>query len=144
MTDPGAPTDPEGPGDVLGSLPRARPQRRSPKRDRTTRASRSQRPARPAAGVDAGTRAGSASRTAKQRRTRADARGTGAADRTNSPAGSVAAQGYHAVTDTTPVEPPSSREILVSAVQAAGEVAQIGLTIGERLLRAATSRLPKP
>jgi hypothetical protein len=33
---------------------------------------------------------------------------------------------------------------LASAVQAAGEVAQFGLSIGERLLRAAGSRLPKP
>jgi hypothetical protein len=42
------------------------------------------------------------------------------------------------------VQPPTGREILASAVQAAGEVAQLGLTIGERILRAATSRLPKP
>jgi hypothetical protein len=48
------------------------------------------------------------------------------------------------VSDTTPVEPPTGVEILASAVQAAGDVAHFGLTIGERLLRAAASRLPKP
>jgi hypothetical protein len=56
----------------------------------------------------------------------------------------VAAQGYEPVSQHAPVQPPTGREILASAVQAAGEVAQFGLTISERLLRAAASRLPKP
>jgi hypothetical protein len=34
--------------------------------------------------------------------------------------------------------------MLASAVQAAGELAQIGLTLGEQLLRAATRRIPRP
>jgi hypothetical protein len=40
--------------------------------------------------------------------------------------------------------PPSGPEIVTTAVQAAGELAQIGLTVGSQLLKRATSRLPRP
>jgi hypothetical protein len=120
--------------DVLSSLPSTRPQRRSPKRDGSKQANpRSKAAGAPRAGA---ARAGGA---AKPRPPAAGPR------RQSARAGkTVAAQGYHPVSDTTPVEPPTGTEILASAVQAAGDVAQFGLTIGERLLRAAASRLPKP
>jgi hypothetical protein len=40
--------------------------------------------------------------------------------------------------------PSSGPELVRDAVQAAGELAQIGLTVGARALRRAASRLPRP
>jgi hypothetical protein len=40
--------------------------------------------------------------------------------------------------------PPSGPELVTTAVQAAGELAQIGLTLGARALRSAASKLPRP
>lgn len=40
--------------------------------------------------------------------------------------------------------PPSGTEIVTTAVQAAGELAQIGVTVGAQALRRAASRLPRP
>lgn len=42
------------------------------------------------------------------------------------------------------VEPPSGQEILTSAVQAVGELAAVGVTVGKQLLKGALSRLPRP
>jgi hypothetical protein len=42
------------------------------------------------------------------------------------------------------LDPPSGAEIMGAAVQTAGELAQLGLTLGGRLLRSAASRLPRP
>ena len=42
------------------------------------------------------------------------------------------------------VEPPSGQEILTSAVQAVGELASVGVTVGKQVLKGAISRLPKP
>jgi hypothetical protein len=39
---------------------------------------------------------------------------------------------------------PSGMELVTTAVQAAGELTQIGLTIGGRILKRAVDRLPKP
>jgi hypothetical protein len=39
---------------------------------------------------------------------------------------------------------PSGTEVLTTVIEAAGEVAQIGLTAGVRALREAISRLPRP
>lgn len=40
--------------------------------------------------------------------------------------------------------PPSGTEIVTTAVQAAGELAQMGVTVGAQALRRAASRLPRP
>ncbi|HEV3056150.1 MAG TPA: hypothetical protein VGX45_15915 [Solirubrobacteraceae bacterium] len=40
--------------------------------------------------------------------------------------------------------PPSGAEILGTAVHAAAELAEIGLTAGARALRSAIARLPRP
>jgi hypothetical protein len=40
--------------------------------------------------------------------------------------------------------PPSGAELVTTAVQAAGELAQIGLTVGGQILKRAVDRLPKP
>ena len=39
---------------------------------------------------------------------------------------------------------PSGVEIVTTAVQAAGELTQIGLTIGGQIIKRAVNRLPKP
>jgi hypothetical protein len=39
---------------------------------------------------------------------------------------------------------PSGTEIVTTAVQAAGELAQIGATVGRQLLKRATRRIPRP
>jgi hypothetical protein len=53
--------------------------------------------------------------------------------------------------DAVPVEerpstaqPPSGTELVSTVVKAAGEVAQIGLTVGGQILKRAVDRLPKP
>jgi hypothetical protein len=40
--------------------------------------------------------------------------------------------------------PPSGAELATTAVRAAGELAQIGLTVGAQVLKRAASRLPRP
>jgi hypothetical protein len=40
--------------------------------------------------------------------------------------------------------PPRGTELVGTAVQAAGELAQIGLTVGSQILRRAASRFPRP
>ena len=40
--------------------------------------------------------------------------------------------------------PPSGTELVTTAIQAAGELAQIGLTVGGQVLKRAVNRLPKP
>ena len=41
-------------------------------------------------------------------------------------------------------KPPSGTELVTTAIQAAGELAQIGLTVGGQVLKRAVKRLPKP
>jgi hypothetical protein len=40
--------------------------------------------------------------------------------------------------------PPTGTELVTTAIQAAGELAQIGLTVGGQVLRRAVRKLPKP
>ena len=42
------------------------------------------------------------------------------------------------------VEPPKGAELVTTAVQATGELAKIGLTLGGQALKRAVDRLPKP
>jgi len=43
-----------------------------------------------------------------------------------------------------PAEPPKGAELVTTAVQATGELAKIGLTLGSQALKRAARRLPKP
>jgi hypothetical protein len=43
-----------------------------------------------------------------------------------------------------PATPPKGTELVTTAVQAAGELAQIGLTLGGQAVKRAVRRLPKP
>lgn len=118
--------------DVLSSLPRSRPERRSTKRD-GARASRPKaKPAtkptpKPAAASKpkAKPKVGHATRpSAATRRARAETA------KTPSPKAEQVA--------------PADRDIVTTTVQAAGELARIGLTVGTQIVREATRRLPKP
>ena len=46
--------------------------------------------------------------------------------------------------DERPSGPPRGTEIVTTAVQAAGELAQIGATVGSQLLKRAARRIPRP
>jgi hypothetical protein len=110
---------------VLSSLPRSRPQRRSAKRHATASKPASKPPvkapskprarAKPKAKVGGAPRPSAATRRARE-------------DRVSPP----------------PTPQPAERDLVTTAVEAAGELARIGITVGTQLVREATRRLPKP
>jgi hypothetical protein len=149
-----------GDRDVFGSLPNRRPQRRSARRDRAGAK------AKPATSAQAKAEAGAAAKPrpaakakpatrAKPRpaaRAESAARAQGAARAkpaaTAAPPRTTASQippaGYatpHAADDDGV---PRGAELVTTAVQAAGELAQIGLAAGGRALKSALGRLPRP
>jgi hypothetical protein len=141
--------------EVLTSLPRTRPQRRSAKRD----AAQAKAAARPAAKKAApvaprkarakpptAAKAAAAPKAAPKARAAAKAKpkaptslGPRRADK-KPPARRVPAAGYAPRRgDAPPV--PQGAELLGTAVQAAGELAQIGLAVGGQALKSALGRL---
>ena len=114
--------------DVLSSLPRSRPERRSTKRDgaRASKPKAKPTPKPAAAGKPkAKPKVGHATRpSAATRRARAETA------KTPSPKAEQVA--------------PANRDIVTTTVQAAGELARIGITVGTQIVREATRRLPKP
>jgi hypothetical protein len=121
--------------DVLSSLPRSRPQRRSAKRQ--------------GAGASKGTgpperKPEPTPRPKPQAATRPKAKPkvTGATR--------PSAATRRAREDTAKAPPraepiaPANRDIITTTVQAAGELARIGLTIGTQIVREAARRVPKP
>ena len=113
--------DDQGGGEVLRSLPSTRPQRRSTRRDAKTGAKRA--PAKP--------RAASAAKgpaTAKPKAVRP----------------SQATRAASVTPGERPATPPEGLEMVGTAIQAAGELAQFGLTLGTKALRSAVKRIPRP
>jgi len=111
--------------DVLSSLPRSRPQRRSAKRQ-SGGASKPTAPAKPKPTPKAATKpkvTGAARPSAATRRVREDA--------------------AKPPPRTEPV-PSANRDIVATTVQAAGELARIGLAVGTQIVREAARRVPKP
>jgi hypothetical protein len=102
---------PAGDRDVFSGLPNARPQRRSAKRDR---------PAKEAKGASEPKKAPPQARAA--------------AKKTAPP---VPPAGYATPTDD---DRPRGTDLVGTAVQAAGELAQIGIAIGGQALRSALGR----
>ncbi len=156
--------------EVLTSLPRSRPVRRSAKRgDRpavqgAARASakpvtpRTPPAAKPGAKAPTATPRTTAKRAATRppappaggagatpRAAAGPARGTERARPRETPRRKVPAAGY-AAADSRPGEPSGSAgaELISTTVQAAAELAQIGLTVGRQTLRSMLDRLPKP
>ena len=130
--------------EVLTSLPRSRPQRRSAKRGGDD--------AGPSAdgGAPASTRgaAGAKPRAAKVAAAAAKAPGAPTAAPPAAAKGKAAPRsrsrpvGAGAGSDDSPaVEPPSSADVLESAVRAAGELAQVGATIGRHTVKSVLRRL---
>jgi hypothetical protein len=136
--------------EVLTSLPRSRPVRRSAKRgDRPAVQGVSGAPAKPVAprkprtAKPAGKSAGAAKptpRTAPRPAPTAEA-----ARPRDTPRRKVPAAGY-AAPDSRAGDPPASAgaELVSTTIQAAAELAQIGLTVGRQTLRSMLDRLPKP
>jgi hypothetical protein len=150
-----ASTDPSPNGsdreqDVFGSLPRSRPQRRSAKRDRPARPAAADTPAEARAqtkakGNDAKPKAaaGKADTTARARPKAAKPKPKAPRARSKpAAAAKVPPAGY--ATPRPDGEGPHGTDAVTTAVQAAGELAQIGLTVGAQALRSALRRLPRP
>jgi hypothetical protein len=119
---------PAGDRDVFSGLPNARPQRRSAKRDAGKRAAPKKAPPQ--------TRAAASTKPAAARGGKPRAK---AAAKPKAPA--VPPAGY-----ATPVDDdrPRGTDLVGTAVQAAGELAQIGIVFGGRALKSAIQRLPRP
>ena len=114
--------------DVLSSLPRTRPQRRSAKRDA---------PKKPVARKAPAKKAAPAKRTAPAaRKAPAKPRPKVAAAPPNLPPA-----GFAPPPDEQHRPAPSGVELVGTAIQAAGELVQIGTAIGGQALKSALSRL---
>jgi len=148
--------------EVLTSLPRSRPVRRSAKRgDRpaagaTARASAKpvapRKPRATKAAPAAAAKPAAAPRAAAKRPATASAKPAPSAARPrpqdtprDTPRRTVPAAGY-AAPDGRAGEPAASAgaELVSTTIQAAAELAQIGLTVGRQTLRSMLDRLPKP
>ena len=115
--------------DVLSSLPRSRPERRSAKRDgaKAKPARRAAKPKpqaakpKPQAGKPKAKVAGATRPSAATRRAREES------------------------VKPPPVAPAApDRDVVGTALEAAGELARIGLTVGTQIVREATRRIPRP
>lgn len=104
-------------GEILGGLPRSRPQRRSARRPRPV-----------SAAVPDSDLAGAATRRARPAETAHGARAESAAPSADADAGGS----------------PDPVEVVTTAVRAVGELAEIGLSVGTQALRGALERLPRP
>lgn len=145
-------TAPHGDREVLVNLPHTRPQRTSPRRaaarKAAARASAERRtPGRPAARSRIG---GGTAQTATHRAATArpgagkpksaPKRASGTRRRDAAPR-----QGFESDGENMhgSIQPPGGAELVASAAEIVGELAKVGLSAGERLLKDAFSRLPR-
>jgi hypothetical protein len=122
--------------DVFSGLPNARPQRRSAKRDRAA-AGDGSRPAPKKAPPQA--RAAASTKPAAARSKAGGGRAKPQAKAAPTPKPPPA--GYATPTDD---DAPHGADLVGTAVQAAGELAHIGIAFGGRALKSAIQRLPRP
>jgi hypothetical protein len=140
----------DGDRDVFGSLPNTRPQRRSAKRDRggakakSAAAAQAQTAAAKPKAKAGAAKAKPAAATARARpKASASAKSTPAADAGPAPAATkIPPAGYATPRGDDGV--PRGADLVITAVQAAGELAHIGLAAGGRALKSALERLPRP
>jgi len=127
--------------DVMSSLPRTRPQR--PSRRRASGAGAAKPKRAPRAGAK-----GEAIRSKPAAASRASAEGGRAGAPRTKPAGVRPSNATRAASQPPPPKrppsPPSGADLVGTAVQAAGELAQLGLTLGTRALKDAVKRIPRP
>jgi hypothetical protein len=149
-------TNPQREREVLVNLPHTRPQRSSPRRQAARKAAAGasterRTPGRPAARsrIGGGTAQGPAHRTATARPAPAKPASApkSAPKRAPSPRRRDAAprQGFESDGETMngSIQPPGGAELVASAAEIVGELAKVGLSAGERLLKDAFSRLPR-
>jgi hypothetical protein len=118
--------------DVMSSLPSRRPQRRTARRDAAAKGTAT-RPKKPAANASARPKAARPRpKTASAPRKPAGVRPSAATDAAASKP------------DQRPAQAPEGIELVGTAIQAAGELAQLGLTLGTKALRGAVRRIPRP
>ena len=144
---------------VMGNLPATRPTRMARRRDgdpvtraeearAEPRASTKARP-KPAAKSPAKTKAkakpGTTRQTAKPKAAAGEKAAKPRAVRSGSPS-LAAAKKKSTRTPRRPSapDPPKGAELVTTAVQATGELAKIGLTLGRQAVKRAAKRLPKP
>jgi hypothetical protein len=149
-----------GDRDVFGSLPNTRPQRRSARRDRAGEKAKpaASAQAKAGAGAAAKPRPAAKAKPAAQAKPRPAARAEPAARAQRAAAAKpAAAKSAPPRTTASQIPPagyatphadddgvPRGTELVTTAVQAAGELAQIGLAAGGRALKSALGRLPRP
>jgi hypothetical protein len=115
--------------DVLSSLPRTRPQRRSAKRDA---------PRKPAAAATAAKKPRPAAKKAAPAAKRAPAKPR---PKIEAAAPKIPPAGFAPPRDQQQRPAPTGVELVGTAIQAAGELVQIGTAIGGQALKSALSRL---
>jgi hypothetical protein len=151
---------PDGERDVFGSLPNSRPQRRSAKRDRAGGAAKAAAPApakakaakptaaKPTAAKPTAAKPTAAKPTAARPKAKPKPRTTAKARPAAKPRAATAASQIPPAGYATPRADddgvPRGADLVTTAVQAVGELAQIGLAAGGRALKSALERLPKP
>jgi hypothetical protein len=144
---------------VLASLPSTRPQRIGGRRRGAAKpaAAKATAKRKPAAAKPKAKRSSGAARSGGARsatgKAKAKARAvpitTAAAKKpkpVRSGASGLAEPAQKSATKRAPAsrKPPSGTELVTTVVQAAGELAQVGLSIGGQVLKRAVERLPKP
>jgi hypothetical protein len=130
-----ASSDPSSDGgerEVFAGLPNSRPHRRSAKRDRPVRAADA-----PAKAKTEGKPAGKASAKPKAKAARPSA-----APRAAASSSEIPPAGYATPRDDD--DALKGADLLTTAVQAAGELAQIGIAASGRALKSALHRFPRP
>jgi len=123
---------------VMGNLPSTRPTRMARRRDGD--------PVSGSAGAKPEPKPKAAQKRAPKPKT-ATAKSSGAkpkAVRSGSPSLDAAKKQPRAASKPAAPEPPKGTELVTTAVQATGELAKIGLTLGSQALKRAARRIPKP
>jgi len=128
--------------EVLRSLPRSRPVRRSAKRDDPPAAKGKRPTARPKAAAKPESAAAKPQPTAKPKPA---PKSPGAPAAGAAPRRSVPPAGY-AAPDQRAADAPASgaADLISTTIQAAAELTEIGVTIGRQTLRSMLDKLPKP
>jgi hypothetical protein len=134
--------------EVLTSLPRTRPVRRSAKRGDTPHATKAKAKAAAANAPKPRTTAAKPRAAAQPKATAQAARPAGAGTTTprsrTAPRRTVPPAGYASPSQAEDDQRSASADLIGTAVQAATELAQIGCAVGRQALQSMLDRLPKP
>jgi len=130
--------------EVLTSLPRTRPVRRSDKRAKAPRKTSAPKSVAEAAAAPGPKKVASAT-AAKRPKPTAAKTAKPTADGSSTPRRKIPPAGYAAPTSQAPEDPVNaSADLIATAIQAAGELTQIGYAVGRQTLRSMLDRLPRP